>query len=119
MKFVFAAVALAAICGPTLASAQMTNKDNAPRTTTTPPAVVDPDNTNKTTAAPVEGKNSFTEAQVTKRLNDNGYSNVTGLMKDAQSVWHANAMQGGKPVKVAVDYQGNITPAPASATLRQ
>jgi len=81
----------------------------APRTTTTAPAIANPNDTNKTTAAPVPGANSFTKGQVETRLNDNGYSSVSGLMKDDQSVWRAKAMKSGKKVDVTVDYQGNIT----------
>ena len=79
------------------------------KTTTTPAAFANTKDVNKTAAAPVAGKNSFTAAQVTKRLQDNGYSNVTGLAQDDKSVWHGNAMKGGATVSVAVDYQGNIT----------
>jgi len=82
---------------------------DASRTTTKPPAVANPSDINKTTAAPVAGKNSFTEGQVVKRLEDNGYSTVSGLMKDKESVWHGKAMKDGKAVTVAVDYQGNVT----------
>jgi hypothetical protein len=81
----------------------------APRTSTTPPAVANPSDTNKTTAAPVAGKNSFTEEQVKERLADNGYTNVSGLRKDDKSVWHGKADKSGKAVTVSVDYQGNIT----------
>ena len=82
---------------------------DAPRTTDKPAAVANPNDVNKTSAAPVPGKNSFTQEQVAKRLQDNGYSGVTGLMKDSQSIWHAKATKAGQPVDVAVDYQGNIT----------
>jgi len=81
----------------------------APRTTDNPPAVANPNDVNKTTAAPVAGKNSFTQDQVTKRLQDNGYSGVNGLMLDDKSIWRGKAMMSGKSVNVAVDYQGNIT----------
>ena len=37
-----------------------------------------------------------------------GYTNVTELKKDAQSVWHGRAMKGGTSVRVALDYQGTI-----------
>jgi hypothetical protein len=100
------AAAMLLFAVPTFAQSM---KDTAPRTTTTPAAVANPNDTAKTTAAPVAGKNSFTEAQTLKRLQDQGYSNVTGLMQDSQSVWHGKAVMSGKPVEVAVDYQGNIT----------
>lgn len=90
-------------------SAFAQSNNEAPRTTDKPAAVANPKDVNKTTAAPVPGKNSFTQEQVVKRLQDNGYSGVTGLTKDEQSIWHAKATKAGQPVDVAVDYQGNIT----------
>ncbi len=90
-------------------SALAQSKTDAPRATDTPAAVASPSDVNKTTAAPVAGKNSFTEDQATKRLQDNGYIGVTGLTKDDQSIWHGKATKAGKSVNVAVDYQGNIT----------
>ena len=102
--------ALLFIATPITATTAFAQTDSsAPRTTTTPPAVANPSDINKTTAAPVAGKNSFTEAQVMKRLTDNGYTTVSGLMKDDQSIWHGKAMKDGKTVAVAVDYQGNVT----------
>jgi hypothetical protein len=62
----------------------------------------------KTAAAPVSGANSFTEGEARKRLESHGYSNVTGLAKDDQSIWRGKAMKDGKAVDVALDYQGNI-----------
>lgn len=79
------------------------------RDTTTPPAVTNPSDTSRTTAAPVAGKNSFTEDQARTRLQDNGYTQVSELRKDEQSIWHAKAMKSGKAVGVTLDYQGNIT----------
>jgi hypothetical protein len=105
MKKLMCALAVLALSAPAFAQ----SNSAAPRSTTTPPAVADPSDANKTTAAPVAGKNSFTEEQAMKRLKDHGYSDVTGLMKDDKSVWHGKATKGGQAVKVAVDYQGNIT----------
>ena len=59
-------------------------------------------------AAPVAGKNSFTEGEVRDRLEKHGYTAVSGLMKDDQSIWRGTAMKDGKSVAIAVDYQGNI-----------
>jgi putative membrane protein len=66
-------------------------------------------NTNNTTAAPVPGANSFTMAQAKKRLEDQGYTQVSALAKDSNSIWRGHAMKGGKAVDVSLDYQGNIT----------
>jgi len=107
MKF----AALAGAAAMLIAGSAFAQSNNeAPRTTDKPAAVASPSNVNKTVAAPVPGKNSFTQDQVLKRLQDNGYSNVTGLMKDDQSIWRGKAMKAGQTVTVAVDYQGNITP---------
>ena len=58
---------------------------------------------------PVAGKNSFTKRQTAKRLRDHGYSQVKGLTKDDQGIWHGTATKAGAPVNVSVDYQGNIS----------
>ena len=76
---------------------------------TAPPAIAHPSDTDKSSAAPVAGKNSFTEAEARKRLEENGYSQVSSLTKDDQSIWRGKAMKAGAMVNVAVDYQGNIT----------
>jgi hypothetical protein len=79
-----------------------------PTASTTPPAVAT-SGANNTTAAPVAGANSFTMAQAQKRLEDQGYTQVTALAKDDKSIWRGQAMKGGKSMNVALDYQGNIT----------
>ena len=59
-------------------------------------------------AAPVPGKNSFTEAQARDRLEQHGYSAVSGLQLDNDQIWRGTATKDGRSVKVALDYQGNI-----------
>jgi hypothetical protein len=59
--------------------------------------------------APVEGANSFTEGQARSRIEKEGYTNVSGLKKDAQGVWRGSAAKGGQKVNVSVDFQGNVT----------
>ncbi|WP_034854611.1 PepSY domain-containing protein [Sinorhizobium sojae] len=71
------------------------------------PAVATPDSQNPT--APVEGANSFTEAQAQERIEEAGYTDVNGLKLDENGVWQATAMKDGKSVSVALDYQGNVT----------
>src|SRR5271170_1406621 len=79
---------------------------------TTPPAnppvvsTTSPDS--KSAAAPVAGRNSFTEAQARSRIEAHGYTNVSGLTKDGNSIWRGKATKGGTTVDVALDYQGNI-----------
>lgn len=65
-----------------------------------------PDSNNPT--APVAGANSFTEEQAKDRIEKAGYSGLTGLKLDDKGVWQASASKDGKPVKVSLDYQGNI-----------
>ena len=37
-----------------------------------------------------------------------GYSDVSALNKDDKGIWRGSANKDGKPVKVAVDYKGNV-----------
>ncbi|CAN7720953.1 PepSY domain-containing protein [Rhizobium sp. LjRoot258] len=78
----------------------------APSSDGNTPAVATPDTKNPT--APVAGANSFTDAQATDRIEKAGYTDVTGLKLDDKGVWQASATKDGKPVKVSLDYQGNI-----------
>jgi hypothetical protein len=93
-----AAFALAA----TAAHAQPANPDANTPAVTTP-------NTPKNPNAPVEGANSFTEGQARSRIEKAGYTNVSGLAKDAKGVWRGTASKGGKQVRVSLDFQGNVT----------
>lgn len=70
------------------------------------PAVATPDSKNAT--APVEGANSFTEAQAKTRIEEAGFSDVKDLKKDDKGIWMGAGMKDGKPVSVALDYQGNV-----------
>jgi hypothetical protein len=70
------------------------------------PAVTTPDSNNA--AAPVEGANSFTEAQAQERIVQAGFTDVSALKLDDKGVWRGTAMKGGKSVPVGLDYQGNI-----------
>lgn len=101
-KILIPAIALAAIAAGT-AFAQ-----NAPTSSTTPPAVSTSSMNSKTTAAPVAGANSFTEAEARSRIEKDGYSDVTKLAMDTNSVWRGTAQKDGKSVRVALDYQGNV-----------
>jgi hypothetical protein len=71
------------------------------------PAVNTP-NSPPNPGAPVAGANSFTEGQAKSRIEARGFTNVTGLEKDSAGVWRGTATQGGKSVKVSVDFQGNV-----------
>jgi hypothetical protein len=64
-------------------------------------------NTNNA-AAPVAGANSFTEGQAKARIEDKGYTNVSGLKKDNDGVWRGSAQKDGKATTVSLDFQGNV-----------
>ena len=64
--------------------------------------------TSTTPTPPLPGANSFTESQARDRIEANGYSGVTALKKDEQSIWRGTAMKDGKSVNVALDYKGNV-----------
>ena len=61
-------------------------------------------------SAPAPGANSFTEAQAKMRLENQGFTAVTGLMKDPDGIWRGMATKAGRSLSVAVDYQGNVVP---------
>lgn len=89
------------------AAATASLAQTTPSTEGDTPAVATPDSQNPT--APVEGANSFTEAQAQERIKEAGYTDVNGLKLDENGVWQATAMKDGKSVSVALDYQGNVT----------
>lgn len=80
--------------------------DSSGATTSTTPAVNTPDTVNP--AAPVAGANSFTEDQAKGRIEEAGFSDVTGLAKDDQGIWRGQAVKDGKGTAVALDFQGNV-----------
>ena len=55
-----------------------------------------------------KGANSFTEGETRSRLDKAGFKDAKDLKKDADGIWRGMAMQNGKPVKVGVDFKGNI-----------
>jgi putative membrane protein len=81
---------------------------NAPNPSNSPPQALSIAPDAKTPGAPVPGANSFTEAQARSRVESRGYTNVSSLMKDEQSIWRGKASKDGKDVSIAVDYQGNV-----------
>ena len=79
-----------------------------------PPAADGPQNPavrttdGNTASAPVAGANSFTEGEAKSRIEARGFSNVSELKKDDQGIWRGKAQRDGRPVDVALDYQGNV-----------
>lgn len=57
---------------------------------------------------PAKGSNSFTEGQAQARIQDSGFTNVTGLKKDDDGVWRGQAQKGGQTTSVWLDYKGNV-----------
>jgi hypothetical protein len=104
MYKIFATTLLLGAMGAGSALAQ-----TAPPSSSTAPPAVATGVANNTTAAPVAGANSFTMGQAQKRIEDQGYTQVTALAKDDNSIWRGHAMKDGKAVNVALDFQGNIT----------
>jgi len=111
-KIILAAALLSATAltaaAQTTAPATTAPSTTAPATSTdgNTPAVATPETKNPT--APVEGANSFTEEQAKTRIEEAGYSDVKDLKKDDKGIWMAAAMKDGKPVMIAMDYQGNV-----------
>jgi hypothetical protein len=59
-------------------------------------------------ATPAPGANSFTESQAKMRLENQGFTAVSGLTKDTDGIWRGMATKAGRSLNVAVDYQGNV-----------
>jgi hypothetical protein len=72
----------------------------------TTPAISSPNTTNP--QAPVPGANSFTEGQAKSRIEEKGFTSVSGLRKADDGIWWGKAMKDGKSVDVALDFQGNV-----------
>jgi hypothetical protein len=103
MRKILMVAALAAIAFPAAAQQKPANPNAETPAVNTPNSPPNP-------GAPVAGANSFTESQAKSRLETNGFSNVSGLQKDANGVWRGKANKGGKAMDVSVDFQGNVTP---------
>lgn len=57
---------------------------------------------------PARGASSFTEVQARGRIEDKGFSAVTGLAKGEDGIWRGTATKGGTAGQVWLDYKGNI-----------
>lgn len=55
------------------------------------------------------GRNSFTEAQAREHIAKSGYSGVSALRKGGDGIWRGTASKNGSPVKVALDFKGNVS----------
>ena len=109
MHRILIAAFLAATIATGLAMAQSSTANSAiTNPSPNPPAIATPGVDSQTTAAPVPGANSFTETQARARLEAHGFTDVTDLKLDDQSIWRGRAMKNGASVNIALDYQGNI-----------
>jgi hypothetical protein len=102
MKAVILAAALIALTAPVALAQKPANPDADTPPVTTPSTPTNP-------KAPVEGRNSFTEAQARSRIEKAGFTKVSTLKLDDKGVWRGTGMKGGKQVNVALDFQGNVT----------
>ena len=98
------------MAGPAGAQTPAATVNSTSQTTSPCPSAVQTNNsTQRTAAAPVPGRNSFTMNQASRRIASAGYTKVMGLKKDGQGIWRGQAEKDGSPVSVSLDYQGNVT----------
>lgn len=64
---------------------------------------------------PAHGANSFSESEARRRLERDGYSNVSGLRKDEAGVWRGTGTKNGASGQVWLDYKGNVGHGGATA----
>ena len=64
--------------------------------------------TNANAPMPAKGANSFTAGEARRRLQRQGFTQVTDLKKDADGVWRGEATKAGAKTGVWLDYKGNI-----------
>ena len=57
---------------------------------------------------PARGANSFTEGEARSRMASKGYTNISGLSKNADGVWEGKAQKDGRSTTVWLDYKGNV-----------
>jgi hypothetical protein len=71
--------------------------------------VADPSTTKAGATETAPAGNPFTMEDARKHLMQQGYTNVSELMKDAQGKWVGSATKDGKTVPVAVDVNTGVT----------
>jgi opacity protein-like surface antigen len=105
MKFLtLAAVALAlGLVGSAVAQAQAPTADpSAPAN----PALKSP--SDMSSAPLAKGQNSFTMGQAKGRIEQAGYTAVSGLLLGSDGIWEGQATKDGQTVHVALDYKGAV-----------
>ena len=104
-KMIIAAV-VAAAAMPAWAQQSPSAAPPANRDASTP--AVNTPNSPPNPGAPAAGANSFTEGQAKSRIESNGFSQVSELMKVDAGAWRGKAMKDGKTMNVTLDFQGNV-----------
>ena len=101
-----AASATIVLGGAGIAAAQGQSGPMASPSAAPNPAIKSPHNM---TGAPLaKGHNSFTRGEAKARIEKAGFGHVRDLMLDSDGLWQADAMRDGQPVKVAMDYKGDV-----------
>ena len=69
-------------------------------------------------AAAAQRQSGLSEAQARSLLQQQGYASVNTLQPQPNSlwVWQADAMKNGRPVRLGIDYRGNVLELGATAT---
>ena len=69
-------------------------------------------------AAAAQHQSGLTEAQARGLLQQRGYNSVNTLQPQPNSiwVWQADALKNGRPVRLGIDYRGNVLELGATAT---
>jgi hypothetical protein len=79
-------------------------------TTTTPNSPTSPAKAPPpATTTPEATIRAFTKDQAKSQIEAKGYSNVSGLRKDAEGIWRGRAEKDGSPTNVILDVNGNVT----------
>jgi hypothetical protein len=78
-----------------------TTTPNAPSPRPSPSPVI--------SAAPLGSVHALTVDQAKAQIEAEGYSNISGLRKDAKGVWRGKAVKDGLPVDVTLDAEGKVT----------
>jgi hypothetical protein len=108
MKF-FVVVGLAAGVAAALPALAQNAPSPTPMTATQPPSALPPTSSTMAGTGAVPGANSFTEAQARRRLEQNGYSQVSSLSKGKDGIWRGTATKNGASGQVSIDYKGDIS----------
>ena len=77
-----------------------------PSQTSSPPS----EPSSPSSGLPSQTGTAFTTDQAKSQIEAAGYSNVSGLRKDAKGIWRGSAVKDGSTVSVTLDAQGKISP---------